>query len=145
MDDTPGVENHLILPYDGDWLAAYGDFLAAIDKIVARNNLDQVTAQGLYALADLAWHLEIMVQEACGQMELTEAFMDDVYGTVEEPAASQLLEEVVEFHNLPFKPHGFEILRQIEAEVEGFQIMAVTPMREEDCMIVTVVNMTDSE
>lgn len=143
LDYAAGAENHLILPYDGDFFTAYGDFLADVDKVATNYDLREEERTGMFALTNLATHLNIMVLEESGLMEDTESFMDDCYATLSEPAAAAFIEKVCEFHNCGIRPYGFELLRQIEAEVEGFMIMEVVPVREEDAMVVTVVNLSE--
>jgi len=144
INRTAGTENHLIFPYDGDFFAGYGDFLEEVDKVANRYDLRDDERQGLFALCNLATHLNIMVLEESGLMEDTEAFMDDCHGTLPEAAASAFIEAVCNFHNNGMRPYGFEVLRQIEAEMQdGFAIMEVVPMREDDCMVVTVVNLSE--
>ncbi|MNR98631.1 hypothetical protein D3C72_298410 [compost metagenome] len=143
LDYRGGAENHLVLPYDGDFFSVYGDFLAEVDKIASRFFLGEEERNGMFALTNLATHVNIMVLEESGMMEDTEAFMDDCAATLEENAAAAFIEAVSDFHNSGIKPYGFEILRQIEAETEGFMVMEVIPMREEDSMVITVVNLSE--
>lgn len=143
IDRTPGAENHLIFPYDGEFFAAYGDFLEATDRVGNRHDLREDDRVGLFALTNLAQHLDIMVQEASGITDLTEAFMDDCHATLPESAAADFLDVVCDFHNLNIRPYGFELLRDIEADMEGFMISEVVPLREEDSMVITVVNLSE--
>ena len=121
----------------------YGDFLAEVDKVANRFNLSEEERNGLFSLTNLATHINIMVLEESGVMEDTEAFMDDCAATLDENAAAAFIEAVSNFHNAGIRPYGFEILRQLEAEVEGFMVMEVVPLREEDSMVITVVNLSE--
>lgn len=136
-----GTENHLIVPFDDEFMKAYGDFLEAVQRMCYRCKVDADTERGIKGLCELSIHVEIMINEACGQMEHTEAFMDECYGQMEDDEAALFLDEVTDFHNNGVKPYGFEMLRQIEAEYENFALTSVIPMREEDTMVYTFVRL----
>lgn len=138
-----GTENHILLPYDGDFFAVYGDFLDAVDKVVYKHHLSDELKENMFAMCSLALHVDIMIREENGETDVTESHMDDIYNTFEDAVAQDFLEEVVNFHNNGIKPHGLDTLRLIQAQEDGFILTEVVPMREEDTVIYTFVNFSE--
>jgi transcriptional regulator with PAS, ATPase and Fis domain len=138
-----GTENHILFPYDGDFFGVYGDFLDAVDKVVHKHHLDEKTKEDMFAMCNPALHVDIMIHEENGDTSGTEAHMDDIHNTFEEAVAQDFLEEVVNFHNCGIRPHGFDTLRLIQAQEDGFILTELTPVREEDTVIYTFVNFSE--
>lgn len=143
LDFEAGTENHILFPYDGDFFSAYGDFLDAVDKIAHKHHMAEDLKEQMFALCDPALHVDIMIHEENGDMAHTESQMDNIYEAFEECIATDFLEEVVNFHNCGIRPHGFDTLRLIQAQEEGFILTQITPVREDDTVIYTFVNFSE--
>lgn len=143
LNFTAGEENHVLFPFDGDFFAAYGDFLDAVDKVAHKHNLDEALRHDMFSLCSVALHVDIMIHEENGDTSYTESQMDNIYESFEDAVAADFLDEVVNFHNCGIRPEGFDTLRLIQAQEEGFVLTEVTPMREEDTVIYTFVNFSE--
>lgn len=132
-------ESHLIVPHDLEFWSGYGDFIEAVERLSYRCRVGNEVKGSMVDLTHISHHLNIMVGEISGDTSLTEAFMDNVYGCMEDDEAAMFLDEVVSFHNGVEKPFGFDFIRQMESENETLWILDLTPLREEDSMIYTLM------
>lgn len=138
-----GTENHILFPFDDEFFKAYGDFLEAVEKVTHKHRVTEQVHNDMIAMCHPALHVDIMIHEENGDTAYTEAHMDDIYSNFDDAVAQDFLDEVVNFHNCGIRPHGFDTLRLIQAQEDGFVLTEVVPMREEDTVVYTFVNFSE--
>ena len=145
LDRREGYENQVLLPFDDRFMSGYGDFLDKVDSIACQYEVSDDARHGMFQLTQLAVHVEIMIEEKNGETALADNFMEDVYSTLGDVVGGAFMDAVLEFHNDKPPPRDLDTLRMVHAQSEGFVLMGVTPVREEDTIIYTFVNLGFSQ
>ncbi|MNI56574.1 hypothetical protein D3C76_89420 [compost metagenome] len=121
--------------------------MADVDKLVHNYELTHDQAQVMWSMCALAVHVDIMIEESFNDSgcDSSEDFMNRAHVSFSEPVAAALIEKVINFHNCGIRPYGFETLRTIMVQEEGFVITDVVPLREDDSMVYVFTNMSDGD
>ncbi len=132
-------ESHIVVPYDDSFWTEYGNFIEAIERLSYRCRVGNDVKGNMVDLSHLSHHINIMIGEVSGDTSLTESFMDSVYGSMEDDEAALFLDEVTSFHNSAPKPFGFDFIRQMESQNETLWVIDLTPLRQEDSMVYSLI------
>lgn len=130
------------MDFDDNLMTQYGAFLDKLYSITDRYEMTDEDSAALFSICNLSMMVTNMIHEDMGETCYTESIMDELYSELPQDVVDDVIVELCDYHNTDnTRPKVVGDLITILKTKEGVCLQSVTPMREEDTMIFTFVNL----
>lgn len=130
------------MDFDDNLMTQYGLFLDKLYSITDRYEMADEHSAALFSICNLSMMVTNMIHEDMGETRYTESIVDELYSELPQDVADDVIVELCDYNNTDnTRPKVVGDLITILKTKKGMCLQSVTPMREEDTMIFTFVNL----